>query len=593
MLKGSPLAVAAAALCSFPSILPAQTATLKPLAQQPAAATDTVSFELYLPVQNRAGLETELQSLHDTSSASYHQWLTPQQFSAKYEMSATQISAIEKELAGFGLQTSQISGTRLKVTGTAGAVQQALSTQVQHGTYASGKTVMTAKGGWTLPPVTAQAGAVLVGLSGAVRMRPHSHAVPQNRYSPEGGYWFDDLKQAYSYPSYQALTGKGVTIGILMSGDYNPPDMALYFGHEKLAVPSYKTIQVDGGAPFDPNGSFETHLDLQQSGGMAPKAQVLLYNIPDLSDQSIVDGLSQIIEDNKTDVVSMSFGGPELFYTAAFNDGVDYTSILREEDDLFAKGNALGITFIASSGDSGALDAPPLACLEGATNCGSNVASVEFPSSSPHVTGVGGTNLVTTYRSSNLNSKYLFEEAYADPLEGDIFYGTYSTGVYWGSGGGNSVVFAKPLYQFAVKTGDAKFRTVPDVALHMGGCPGGALTCSTDDSYDLEVIGGELAGVIGTSASAPDFAGLTALNIERQGTRLGNENYYLYILAGLQDAGLPVGVFKTDIAGFNGLYYTTPTGYNRVLGNGTLNGTNFLLAPFVPVAGTPQTPSNP
>jgi hypothetical protein len=41
------------------------------------------------------------------------------------------------------------------------------------------------------------------------------------------------------------------------------------------------------------------------------------------------------------------------------------------------------------------------------------------------------------------------------------------------------------------------------------------------------------------------------------------------------------------------LYYTTPTGYNRVLGNGTLNGTNFLLAPFVPVAGTPQTPSNP
>jgi len=30
--------------------------------------------------------------------------------------------------------------------------------------------------------------------------------------------------QAYVYPSYTKYTGKGVTIGILMSGGYNPPD---------------------------------------------------------------------------------------------------------------------------------------------------------------------------------------------------------------------------------------------------------------------------------------------------------------------------------------------------------------------------------
>jgi hypothetical protein len=129
----------------------------------------------------------------------------------------------------------------------------------------------------------------------------------------------------------------------------------------------------------------------------------------------------------------------------------------------------------------------------------------------------------------------------------------------------------------------------------MGGCPVGAVTpCNPDDSYDYEVIGNEYVGVIGTSASAPDFAGLTALSIQRQGgQRLGNENYYIYTLALLQNAGLPIKVFKTDIPGFNGLYYTTPKGYNRVLGNGTLNGVDFLLAPFSPVAGTPQTPSNP
>ena len=100
-------------------------------------------------------------------------------------------------------------------------------------------------------------------------------------------------------------------------------------------------------------------------------------------------------------------------------------------------------------------------------------------------------------------------------------------------------------------------------------------------------------GVLGTSASAPAFAGLTALAVERFGHRLGNLNYYIYTLAAAQNAGLPVNVFKTGIPGFNGLYHTTPTGYNRVLGNGTVNGKNFLLAPFVPAAGIPQTPSNP
>jgi hypothetical protein len=33
--------------------------------------------------------------------------------------------------------------------------------------------------------------------------------------------------------------------------------------------------------------------------------------------------------------------------------------------------------------------------------------------------------------------------------------------------------------------------------------------------------------------------------------------------------------------------------YNRVLGNGTVYGKNFILAPTVPPAGIPQTPSNP
>ena len=218
----------------------------------------------------------------------------------------------------------------------------------------------------------------------------------------------------------------------------------------------------------------------------------------------------QVIEDNKVDVVSMSFGGPELEYLPAYNGGTDYSGILQAEDELMAEGNALGITYVASSGDLGALSIPPIACFaDNAPNpCGAMQASVEFPASSPHVTGVGGTNLVTKVSSdpTNLTSTYVSEQAYADAISGDFEYGTTATGAYWGSGGGESVVFAQPSYQAMVETGHKDARTVPDISLHMGGCPGipdGLTeTCSPEDSYDYEAFAGAFYGVIGTSASA-------------------------------------------------------------------------------------------
>ncbi len=76
----------------------------------------------------------------------------------------------------------------------------------------------------SLPSAMASSGAVVVGLSDTIRMR--SQAVkalnPANRTSPIGGYWFTDLKQAYSFPTFKAYTGKGVTIGVLMETGYNP-----------------------------------------------------------------------------------------------------------------------------------------------------------------------------------------------------------------------------------------------------------------------------------------------------------------------------------------------------------------------------------
>ena len=300
------------------------------------------------------------------------------------------------------------------------------------------------------------------------------------------------------------------------------------------------------------------------------------------------------MENNAADIVNSSFSGPEGFFTAAYNGGVDFTWEFQIFEDMFKQGNAQGITFVASSGDKGGLPLPSLECVSGQPSV--FLPGVEWPASSPHVTGVGGTNLTTASNPPSLGSRYVSENANGDPLAPyDPFgCGADVSGGYWGSGGGASVIFPKPLFQYLVNTGSS-MRAVPDVSLQMGGCPFGTLgDCPADRSASLVVTGGVLYGVIGTSISSPDFAGLLALEEQYLGTRLGNVNYQIYALGAAQNAGI-YKAFHQGIPGFNGYDYSHQgaKGYNMVVGNGTAIGRNFILAPQLPAAGTPQTPSNP
>jgi subtilase family serine protease len=604
--------LAAGACCAFAGTsIAAERAVIDAVASPEQA----VEFNVYLPLRDRAGAEALLQQLHDPNSANYHQWLTPAQFSERFGPQPSTVKAVTNELAAHGLEVTEVHSHSLHVAGTASGVQAAFGTKLAMAHFTSGKQVMTAAAPVKLTPAMAAAGAVIADFSGKIRVQktssPSNLVVPQNRESPTGGYWFDDLKQAYSFPSFKKLTGKGVTIGILMEGGFNQPDMTAYFGHELLPSPKISTVNIAGGSPFNPGGSFETHLDIQQSGGMAPDAAIVLYNLPDLQDSSILSGLTTIIESNQADVVNMSFSGPEAGYTAAYNGGTDFTGILNIYDDFFMEGNALGITFVSSSGDWGGLDIPAVACFSAnppTPICGPMEAGIGSPASSPHVTAVGGTNLVTTFNAQNpkdLNSAYVSENADDDPLDSDIFFGTSASGAVWGSGGGISLQYAKPSYQKLVSQANLpkaakKFRTIPDLSLQMGGCPGGTLffdlhgVCPPDRSFVWEIIGGKQEGVIGTSASSPEFAGLVALKIQSTGSRLGNENFDIYSLAAAQENGSGNIVFRNQIQGNNGVYKSTMKGgYNMVIGNGTVIGGDFVQGPGLPVAGKPQTPSNP
>lgn len=559
----------------------------------PDTAPAGVRIYVHLPLRNSGALDQLIQAQSTQNSPQYHQWLTPSQFRTQFGPTTSDLQTVASTLNGQGF-TTYLTSEGVIADAPLAVVQRTFNIQLARRASKLSRagttvTLLQADKAPTLPAALTAVHAQVAAFAPLPALKPDFMKVsaapfPDNRYSPDGPYWFDDLKQAYTYPAYQTANGKGKTIGIVAACDFLDSDVSLYFGHENLPVPNVVRRPVDGGSPpFDINNGDcdEVSLDVQQSGGSAPGATVMVYEAPDASIvPSFLDMDTAIVEDNKADVVSTSFGLCELFFTAAYNGGEDFTSLETQFHDIYRQGNAQGITFVNSSGDNGALGCTD---VTGATA----IFGVEWAANDTDVTAVGGTNLVTTNTSGSLKSAYVSENAFNDPFSPTS---GEPAGAIWGSGGGKSTFFSKPLYQFFVNTG-ASMRTVPDVAMHMGGCPFGAqLPCGADRSSDVTALGGQFFLLIGTSASSPEFAGLQAVQDQLLGGRTGNVNYLLYGLAALGSVGHGP-IFHNNIPGNNG--YPSTRGYNYVVGNGTPFGSQYVLDPFGPIAGNPQTPSNP
>jgi subtilase family serine protease len=355
--------------------------------------------------------------------------------------------------------------------------------------------------------------------------------------------------------------------------------------------------------------------------GGAPGAKVTFVGIPG-SNQSFSDAYYDIVVanggDGAFDIVSTSFGECELFYTRAYNNGLDFTYQLADQSATFAQGAMEGISFIFSSGDSGGLGCPSneYFAVNGTTSAFQ--PGVESFADDPNVTAVGGTNLVTSYPvpyngnpATPEPSTYVSENGQGDP---EIPYDPYGvglnvTGGYWGAGGGISAVFGKPSYQTLVNSGSSIYRTVPDVGMQVGGCPGGISVqpCGSPRSSVIVWIGGTRYGFIGTSVAAPEFAGALAVALQNarlvEGVptgRAGNLNPYLYtqgaaqIAAGGSNAPAAKQFYHMNISGYDGYYSTSPsTGYNYITGNGTPDVRLLFGMSAYPAAGDPQTAGNP
>jgi uncharacterized repeat protein (TIGR01451 family) len=247
--------------------------------------------------------------------------------------------------------------------------------------------------------------------------------------------------------------GTGETIAIVDA--YDDPnaagDLHQFDVQFNLPDPVLTKVNQTGGTKLpQPNANWavEIALDIEWAHAIAPKAKILLVEATDANVNNLVAGVAFAASQPGVVAVSSSWGAGEFAGENSYDSSF-----------LTPTGHP-GVTFLVSSGDSG--------------------APTTYPSVSPNVVAVGGTTL-----QMDAQGNILSESGWS------------------GSGGGISSLEGQPSYQNGVVTQSATSRTTPDVAYNADPNTGYPIY----DSYNQP--GWQEIG--GTSAAAPQWAALIAI----------------------------------------------------------------------------------
>ncbi len=284
-------------------------------------------------------------------------------------------------------------------------------------------------------------------------------------YGPDQGWGPGPVIAGFALPYAYGYAGAGQTAAIVIDATVRTSDLSAYLAYYGITQTGSVTNEaVDGGAGVDNDG--EATLDLETIVSLAPAANVIVYDIPNLSDQDIEDAYNQVLSDKAAFVVNSSFGGCEAgdpaFTTAT--------------ESIAQQGAATGITFSASSGDQGS------GCYNGSNT--TYPFGVSAPASGPDFVAVGGTESVSP----------------AGPAQCVINATAITSPVVWsdcvgaGGGGVSTVWTPAPSNQSGIAGVTASGRNVPDISL----------PAAFDDTY----FNGNWNLVWGTSWASPIYVAM-------------------------------------------------------------------------------------
>ena len=424
--------------------------------------------------------------------------------------------------AEFGLKVESAparGGCMMCLSGPQAAMQKAFGVTLNLHDL-DGKMYRVREGAIYLPQELSGHVTAVLGLDNRPQAQPHfrvaSSRATNISYTPV------QVAQLYGFPP--AARANGQTIGIIeLGGGYRAKDIAAYFKKLAMPAPIVVAVAVDKGknAPTTASSADgEVMLDIEVSAAVAPGAKVVVYFAPN-TDQGFVDAISTAVHDpvNKPSVLSISWGGPESSWTL---------QAMTALDSACQAAAALGVTITAASGDNGSND-----------GVGDTANHVDFPASSPHVLGCGGTKL--TGQGTTISSEVVWNETALK--EG-------------ATGGGVSTIFPLPTWQSKANV-PVGGRGVPDVSGNADPATG----------YQVLVDGKSLV-IGGTSAVAPLWAGLIALANAQNKKSAGFINPAIY-------AASAKAAFRDITQGDNGSFSAAPgwdacTGLGSPLGAGVV-----------------------
>ncbi len=568
----------------------------------PENLSKEITVTLWLKQHNQAAFDELVRQMYDKNSPNFHHFLTMTQYQARFAPTAKEAAMVRDFLAGRNLRVTSIDKSNHYVIarGRIADMQTAFNTQINRVMLNGAVHRMNASEAAVVGPAAPLVAAVQ-GLSdlgyrsdAAPAFDPETRTPyagvrpsaigsdglffsadclrsPQtitfttgggfptatytgNRYGaditsgipnlPPCGYDAAEMQTAYRLnPLYQSgLNGRGQTIVIVDAFGSNTirSDANLFSSLNGLPALTSSNFHI-----FKPNGvatctrtngciagnwQFETTLDVEWAHAIAPGANIALVLGADNSFTNLDIANLFAIENGLGNVISNSFGIPEIALV------VFLPSELVVENGISQIAAALGISLNVSSGDSGdnlALDRAAF-----------GIDSVSTPANdSPFTTVIGGTStflnahhFIKLQTGWGLNFVRIAEPTPNPPTIPPLFFG-----FQFGSGGGTSVVFAKPAYQSGL-SGD--FRQVPDISMNADPETGNEIIVTPDSipghQKFVEVFGG-------TSLSCPMFSALWAIaNQAAGGGPVGEAAPILY--------QLPLGAIidvKAVSSGFN------------------------------------------
>jgi subtilase family serine protease len=588
-------------------------------------ASQAVDFQVVLGLRNSAEAEQEVQAVSTPGSAAYGHFLTDAQFDAAFAPTAATEAAVAAWVRSAGLSVASVASSRMyiEVRGTAAQAERLLGVSL-HNYRSQGETLPAPTANYTVPSQLSAAISGIAGLDGT-----HAQTAgtipgppPGARYGVEPcsayygqkmatsvptaygqhwpytvcGYDADQYESAFglSQPIKNGNNGHGVTVAI--TDAYASPTMLAdanrWSSNNGLPSLTGKFTQItptpggyDEQGMCGPQGWYgEETLDVEAVHAMAPGANILFAG-----GKNCLGGLNaafaNIIDHHLASVVTDS-------WTWGLGEGSENTipaGILQFFHHYLLEASLTGISVLFSSGDDG----------DDVASVGSK--QVNYPTSDPLATGVGGTST-----EIGAQGQVVFQDGWSNSYS-DLSGGAWSPappGNYSsGSGGGTSQLFAQPFYQqghvptsISEYFGSTPMRAVPDIS--MPGDPNTGLRIGETQVFPNGTYYDEYR-LGGTSLSSPLLAGVLADAVQYSGHALGLINPLIYAdentpaITDVRPQSGPEATVRIDFANFlnsSAGYLTrlqtigvpttiwTRQGYDDVTGVGTPNGLAFLKA---------------